>query len=104
VAAPILFDNWLELVNKVFSFQFVNCQDKIKWKWTGNGKFSTKSVYEHISSSGSSGGFKHIWKAKLAYKINIFTWLLENKVVLIKDNMVREKMARGSKLFLLFSN
>jgi hypothetical protein len=79
-------------VNKVFSFQFVNCQDKIKWKWTGNGKFSTKSVYEHI------------WKAKLAYKINIFTWLLENKVVLIKDNMVREKMARGSKLFLLFSN
>jgi hypothetical protein len=34
--------------------------------------------------------FKHIWKSRLPYKIKIFTWLLENKVILTKDNIVRK--------------
>ena len=35
--------------------------------------------------------FRHIWKSKIPYKIKIFTWLLKNKVILTKDNMVKNK-------------
>jgi len=46
-------------------------------------------VYDHLSGGQTRGYFKHIWKARLPYKIKIFTWLLENKVILTRDNMVR---------------
>ena len=100
---PVLFNQWLELVNKVYSFHFENTQDKIIWKWNGNGKFATNSVYDRISRCQPRGCFKHIWKSRLPYKIKIFTWLLENKVVLTRENMVRKKMAWQPCMFFLFS-
>ena len=70
-----------------------NGLDKVKWKWSSNGIFSTKSVYDRISTSSceSRRNFKHIWKSKLPYKIKIFTWLLENNVILTKDNLVKKR-------------
>ena len=63
----------------------------VAWKWNSKGLFTTKSVYDHLSCGHSRRCFKHIWKSKLPYKIKIFTWLLENKVILTKDNLLKKK-------------
>jgi hypothetical protein len=51
----------------------------------GGGKkgFTTKTVYDHLTSSDNGSNYKHIWKAKIPYKIKIFSWLIENNAVLI---------------------
>ena len=33
--------------------------------------------------------YKFIWKAKIPHRIKLFLWLLENQVVLTKDNMIK---------------
>jgi hypothetical protein len=65
----------------------------MKWKWGGKGKHTTKSVYDHLTKDDMGCSFTHIWKAKVPYKIMIFTCLLENNVVLTKDNMKKRKWA-----------
>ena len=63
----------------------------ISWAWGKGGKFTSKSVYDHLSSDDTGSNFKHIWKAKIPYKIKIFLWLLESRVVLTKDNLIKRK-------------
>jgi hypothetical protein len=53
--------------------------------------FNTKSVYDHLTISDSGDGYKHIWKAKIPYKIKIFGWLLENNAILTRDDMIKRK-------------
>lgn len=48
-------------------------------------------MYDAITEGGGTNNFKHIWKAKIPHKIKIFMWLLENRAVLTKDNMIRRK-------------
>jgi hypothetical protein len=35
---------------------------------------------------------EYIWKVKIPEKIRMFMWLLEQKVILTKDNMVKRKL------------
>lgn len=56
-----------------------------------SGKFSVKSVYEHLTRREEGKNYKHICKAKLPEKIKIFLWLLENQAILTKDNMIKRK-------------
>ena len=72
-----------------FSFQFVNMDDIVSWKWSSKKVFTTKSVYDHLTPGPRGGCFSHIWKAKLPYKLKIFTWLVEQGAVLTKSNMVK---------------
>jgi len=65
------------------------CLKDVSWKWGRNKIFTTKSTYDHLTVGQSRGHFNHIWKAKIPYKIKIFTWLLEKDVVLTKDNLIR---------------
>jgi hypothetical protein len=30
---PLLFEDWLHIINKVYSFSFEECDDTIKWRW-----------------------------------------------------------------------
>lgn len=87
---PILLERWLSLVDEVYSFNFDNSNDVVNWKWNKNGQFTTKPVYNFLSSDDNGQSFKHIWKAKMPYKIKIFLWLLENGAVLTKDNMIKK--------------
>lgn len=88
---PILFNKWLEIICEVYTYKYENCDDIITWKWCGKKQFTTKSVYDHLTKGDNEFHFQHIWKSKVPYEIKIFTWLLENNVVLTKDNMVRRK-------------
>ena len=88
---PLLFDEWLTLVDSVFSFTFENQDDIILWRWNTKKSFTTKSVYNHLSSERTTNSYNHIWRAKLPYKIKIFTWLLEKDAILTKENLVKRK-------------
>jgi hypothetical protein len=88
---PIFFEQWLNIIDKVYSYEFNINNDVIKWKWGGKGKFTTKSVYDHLTQDDDGFHFTHIWKSKIPYEVKIFTWLLENNAVFTKNNMVKRK-------------
>lgn len=81
----------MEVINLVYSFSYDDQDDTITWKWVRSGKFTSKSVYEWLTK-GEIGGYpRHIWRARIPYKIKIFLWLLEKRAILTKDNMIRRK-------------
>jgi hypothetical protein len=98
----ILFDQWLEVVN---SFPFEDVKDSVVWKWEKMGDLqpnlfmiTSQRVILEINN------YRHIGKAKIPYMIKIFTWLLEQNVILTKDNMVRRKWVGGPKCYFCFQN
>ena len=70
--------------------QFSETPDEITWKWTANGRYSSKSAYE-IQFAGSYCNFnsKAIWKAKTEGKHRFFfTWLLVQGKIQTADNLL----------------
>ena len=88
--SPILFTSWLDLVNEIYNYPFDNSQDVISWKCNKNGVFSTRSVYDSLTSNDQGISFNHIWKARIPHRIKVFMWLLENNAVLTKDNLLKK--------------
>lgn len=86
---PILFENWINILGDVYKFSFDNIDDVVTWKWSKYGFFSTKSMYNHLTSDESGPKFSHIWKAKIPYKIKISCWLAEKNAILTKENLVK---------------
>jgi hypothetical protein len=81
--------NWDKIMEKFQDFEFQEIGDCVSWKWGKNKEFSVKSLYDNITSITYGPYLKHIWKGKIPPKIKIFMWLLENNVLLTKENMVR---------------
>lgn len=50
-----------------------------------------KTTYDQLTRDETDDSYTIIWKAKIPYKIKIFIWLLEQGVVLTKENMIRRK-------------
>jgi hypothetical protein len=84
-------DQWYELAARLNNVSLNDEKDLPLWRWNANKIFSVKSVYNHLTKNESSVAYKRIWKAKIPEKIKIFMWLLEQKAVLTKDNMLRRK-------------
>lgn len=61
--------------------------DYRRWKFTRSGKFSVKSMYNHMFSSSPDRSFKPMWKAKIPLKIKIWLWLIWHNAIATKDNM-----------------
>jgi hypothetical protein len=76
-------------MDKAYFFQFQNEEDIAKWKWCGKGKYTTKSMYDHLTKDDAVNSYQYIWKSKIPYKIKIFTWLVANNAIPTKDNMKR---------------
>ena len=86
---PILFYQWLGVVNEIYMHNFQNNEDIPLWRWNKNNRFSTKSVYDILTRENSRNRFKNVWKAKIPYKIKNFMWLVENNAILTKDNLTK---------------
>ena len=84
-----LFGPWVSLIDEVYSYPFENEEDKISWKMHKSGGFSTRSVYDLMTSGDTGHPFSHIWKARIPHRIKIFMWLYENKAILTKENLLR---------------
>jgi hypothetical protein len=48
-----------------------------------------KSVYEHLTKNENGSAYKSIWKAKILEKVKIFMWMVVQKAILTKDNMIK---------------
>jgi hypothetical protein len=80
---------WYELASRLNLIRLGEEKDEPVWRWTSNWRFSVKSIYEHLTSDDMGSAYKRIWKSKIPEKIKIFMWLLEQRDVLTKDNMVK---------------
>ena len=101
---PLLFEQWINLLNKVYHHPFMNSKDIPIWKWNKSKMFSTKSVYEHLTKESSRNQFKHIRKARIPYKIKNFLWLVENNAILTKDNLLRRRWVDDPTCYLCLEN
>ena len=100
--SPFLFDFWISLIDEVYAYPFANIADSISWRGGKGGRFTTKSVYDMLTYDDQGLSYKFIWKAKIPHRIKLFLWLLENQVVLTKDNMIKRNW-QGDPLLLLLS-
>jgi hypothetical protein len=67
-----------------------------------NKEFNVKTLYDNLTNITYDPYMKHIWKRKISPKIEIFMWLLENNVLLTKENLVKRNWIWRYLLWLLF--
>lgn len=67
-----------------------NIEDSIRWCWTADGEYTTKSAY-CIQFEGifSKLRITPIWKAKVEPKCHFFAWTLLHRKILIANNLIR---------------
>jgi hypothetical protein len=53
--------------------------------------FSVKSVYLQLTKLDNGNAYKVNWKYRIPEKIKIFMWLVVQKAILTKDNMLIRK-------------
>jgi hypothetical protein len=55
--SPILFDQWITIINITYAHVFEENEDVPIWKWNKNSLFSTKLVYNFLTREDSGGAF-----------------------------------------------
>jgi hypothetical protein len=81
--------DFVDLWDKVLEVHLTSEVDKIIWKWTADGMYSSKSAYV-AQFQGSFSTFKgeHIWKAEAEGKHKFFAWLLIQSKILTADKLM----------------
>jgi hypothetical protein len=72
-----------------------NEKDIPLWNWTTTKKNSVKLTYEKLNKADSGISYTRVWRAKIPEKIKNFMWLLEQKAILTKDNMIKRNWQGG---------
>ncbi|WMV34092.1 hypothetical protein MTR67_027477 [Solanum verrucosum] len=65
-------------------------EDSLVWNVGNKGCFTVNSAYEDLNAVGFEEvewPWKMIWKTKIPYKVNCFTWLLAKETVLTHENL-----------------
>lgn len=68
--------DYLHLWAKLENIQLVDRPDKVVWRWTNDGKYTSKSAY-NMMHSGSTSLIEHklIWRTWALLRVKIFLWL-----------------------------
>ena len=75
---------WEELMTITLSQE---TPDTIKWRWTKDGEYITKSAYIiHFAGAVKRPGMMPIWKVKTEPKCKLFAWVLMQRKILTTDN------------------
>jgi hypothetical protein len=85
----VLREQWYQLVAKLNRVTLSNDNNIPLWIWTANKFFSVKSTYEQLTKGDFGNSYRRVCRAKMPEKIKIFMWLLEQKAILTKDNMIK---------------
>ncbi|WVZ60787.1 LOW QUALITY PROTEIN: hypothetical protein U9M48_010767 [Paspalum notatum var. saurae] len=88
---PELRTQWNRICDLLGNINGQNGGDTIIWRWGQRKQFSVKSLYNALSLGVQGPELKHVWRSKIPPKIKIFLWLLQNGVLLTKDNLVKRK-------------
>lgn len=69
-------DEWREMMETLVLVELTEGTDKVIWKLTNSGKFTTRSMYRYITFGGViDTRMMEIWKAKIPLKVQIFLWM-----------------------------
>ena len=87
-------NNWeADVVDDFFQFLATNLPlvtdgDRMRWKLTKNGNFTTCSYYHKLHGSSSIGfPWKGIWKVRAPQRVSFFVWAVAWDRILIGDNL-----------------
>ncbi|WMV27348.1 hypothetical protein MTR67_020733 [Solanum verrucosum] len=78
-------------------------EDSLVWNVGSKGCFTVNSAYEDLHTVGFEEvewPWKMIWKTKIPYKVNCFTWLLAKETVLTHENLNKRGVHLCSRCFL----
>jgi len=79
---------FIQLWNHIEGVQLNDQEDCIRWIWTENGVYSSKSAYlAQFKGSYSAFKAKSIWKAHAEGKHKFFVWLLIQAKILTADKL-----------------
>jgi hypothetical protein len=85
----LLRDQWHNLAARLNMVSLDHEKDMAIWKWNMSKKISVKSVYTSLTRNEVGKSYSRVWKARLPEKIKIFMWLVEQKAILTKENMIK---------------
>jgi hypothetical protein len=80
---------WLQLVQRIMTIQLNDEKDVFVWGLTTSGVFTVKSMYLDLLDDDTKYLKKYIWKMKVPLKIKVFMWFLHRKVILTKDDLIK---------------
>ncbi|XP_059310048.1 uncharacterized protein LOC132061211 [Lycium ferocissimum] len=78
-------------------------RNTLEWKADSKGNFTVKSAYRDLcSTTNQEAGWpwRMIWKTKIPYKVNCFSWLLAKEVVLTHENLNKRGFHLCSRCYL----
>uniref|UniRef100_M1CC58 Reverse transcriptase zinc-binding domain-containing protein n=1 Tax=Solanum tuberosum TaxID=4113 RepID=M1CC58_SOLTU len=78
-------------------------QDRLIWKGERKGEFTVSSAYRELRPSEEQQAgwpWRMIWRTKIPYKVNFFTWLLAKEEVLTHENLNKRKHNLCSRCYL----
>jgi hypothetical protein len=85
----VLREQWNKLAARLNMVSLDNDKDRAIWKWNMLKKISLESVYTSLTRNDIGKSYSRVWKVRLPEKIKIFMWLVEQKVFLTKENMIK---------------
>ncbi|WMV26903.1 hypothetical protein MTR67_020288 [Solanum verrucosum] len=77
-------------------------RDRLQWLGNSKGIFKVGAVYKKLNHPNLQllkWPWKHIWKAKIPYKVSCFVWLLTKEAVLTQDNLMKRGITLCSRCF-----
>lgn len=82
-------------------------RDRLQWLGNSKGVFKVGAVYKKLNHPNLQllkWPWKHIWKAKIPYKVSCFVWLLAKEAVLTQENLMKRGITLCSRCFFLWEN
>ncbi|KAJ3695785.1 hypothetical protein LUZ60_001162 [Juncus effusus] len=74
-----VFEALLDQIN------LVQTENVVKWRWSEQGKFSTKDTYRRMAIGAfTSSDLKSVWTVKIPLKMTLFLWIFKQKKVLTR--------------------
>jgi hypothetical protein len=74
-----------EMVQEI---RFTDRRDELRWRWTSNGEYSSKSAYRaQLHGSFCQFDADTVWKAHTQSKHKSFAWLLIQSKILTMDKL-----------------
>lgn len=86
-----LIEEFVLLFAAISDIQLTQQKDKIKWRWTQNGVYTTTSAYQ-VQFYGSYPDFtaSTLWQTRTEPKCRFFAWLAAHDRVQTADNLARK--------------
>jgi hypothetical protein len=79
---------FVQLWDCLLQVQLTEEADEIRWRWTVDGRYSSKSAYEmQFRGTYCTFNTKAIWRAKAEEKHRMFAWLLVQNKILTADRL-----------------